>query len=253
MKVCATAGNDLQPGIATNRETGEAHECSIRRLEPMDVDNLHNLHLGIIRTTAAGTLAPRSRQYLLSQITDAGAIFGAFVGHELIAYSAIRFASGITRNYGPIVGVPSRELSLVCHMNGSVVLPSYRGSGLHRKLSALRMQYALEQGFAHAISAVSTDNHRSLANHFANHCFIKGLDRDDFVHNFYVHRDLRIAETSPSGQPSISLPLDDLEQHRLALRAGLWGCVLHKSAAHLRIGYYPPGQGANADQADGRR
>jgi ribosomal protein S18 acetylase RimI-like enzyme len=165
--------------------------------------------------------------YYTRAMAAGGAAFGAFDGDRMAGFGLVIFPGAHPDNLCrdlPDAAIDPRE---VAHLDGSAAHPAYRGHGIQRRLSELRMAYAAERGARHFLMTVSPGNPHSLRNHLNHGGFrVQALKRKySGVWRLILYRGLESEAPAVPG-PWECCRLDDLEAQRRLLAAGLVGVRL---------------------------
>ena len=97
--------------------------------------------------------------------------------NKVIASLIIRYPMSAEDNLGRDIGINNAELLRVVHMESAVVLPSYRGMGLQRKLLLFAESLIDKNKYQHLLATVSPDNpasYRSFEKCGYTHVMTKG-------------------------------------------------------------------------------
>ena len=92
----------------------------------------------------------------------------AFDGDRMIGFSLMIADGTGEKNLGTVLGYDEERLKKCVNFETTFVDPDYRGYGLQRMFSDIRTQEALRLGATEALTSVSPDNQRSMANLTAN-------------------------------------------------------------------------------------
>ncbi|UQZ81563.1 Acetyltransferase (GNAT) family protein [Paenibacillus konkukensis] len=139
----------------------ENMERQIRRLGHDDVEKIRSLMTDVIsRLPSQALFAMDEEEYLYEHIGDKGEIYGAFLDGRLVAYTVLKFADNLGREFG----VPEEELPFVAVLDSTVVHECARGRGLQRYFHQLREQRARERHCLYLYATVHPDNRPSINN-----------------------------------------------------------------------------------------
>ncbi len=153
-----------------------------------------------------------------------GAIIGAFDGNHLVGYGALCLPGAD----GPVRGadhlLPLSDLPRVAHLSSAMVLPAYRGRGLHRWLLQRRIEIAVGLGRRHLVSTAAPKNHCSWGNMVRAGLAIKRLITvGDGLLRCLIHRDLD-SQVHFDAEALVICDCTDIEHQRALLADGYWGC-----------------------------
>lgn len=150
-------------------------------------------------------------EFVVKHLGDPGVAFGVSDGDRLIAY-ALLIAPASDEDLSR--DLPHREIDPqdVAHLESCVVHPEYRGLGIQRRLTQLRLQSAMESGIGHVLSTISPKNLHSLHNHINCNGFkVRNLrSKYSGMWRFILHRKVKTAQQSliPDG----FCPVDDIDR-----------------------------------------
>jgi len=126
----------------------------------------------------------------------------------------------------------------VAHLDGSAVHPSYRGMGIQRRLSVLRVAFAADRGARHFLLTVSPANPHSLRNHLNEGGFRVRAIKQKYggLWRLILHRELDDDAPSLSGRRECRR-LDDIEGQQRLLAAGCCGVQVLGGATGIELAY----------------
>lgn len=176
--------------------------------------------------------------YYARVLAGSGAGFGAFDGSELAGYGIVTFPGVHPENLChdvPRIGIDPTE---VAHLDGSAVLPLYRGLSIQPRLSVLRIAYAADKGARHFLMTVSPLNPHSLRNHLNGGGFrVRALKpKYGGKWRLILHRELDSEEPTSVGEREIC-GLEDIDTQLQLLDRGFSGIRLANQDGAWRMAY----------------
>jgi len=182
-------------------------------------------------------------RFVRNHLGGRGETVGLFEAGRLVAYAMLGLPSGD----GPAdpmaaaLGLPPGEQGAVAHLASTMVLPEWRGRGLHNWLIRRRLARCAALDRPAVLSMVSPRNVASWHNLMRHGLVVRAIaplegDRPRYL----MHRDLRRDEVHDPGTAQ-AIALDDLDRQRALLGDGYCGfgtaqdrgqvCVLFGRAA----------------------
>ncbi len=218
--------------------------CMIRFLGQADLDALHALHRHVVeRLPHPAIFRADGRGFMVRHIAERGRTLGAYHDSELVGYAVLSFPRHDSDNLGLDLGFRGNRLLRTANYDGSAVHPRYRGNRLHRRMNALRAEYAIAAGYNQLFGTVSPLNSYSLRNHLTAGFFIKHfLIKYGGVERFLIHRDGCRAVLDPglkSGIGGERVALEDIRYQKELLANGYWGYDLVIAGERLLVDYAP--------------
>jgi GNAT superfamily N-acetyltransferase len=215
----ATRGTIGQVREGSNRST-------IRQLGLDDLDAILALQR-LARDSLAdpSLLADDPPEFFVQHLASPNRIDGIDRDGKLIAFAVLGLQMTEAENFGSHLGLPADRLARVAQLDGAVVAPAHRSSGLHARLVRWRIARALEFGCRDVLSTAAPRNIASWRNmvRFDLHAvalryLFGGLPR------FVLHRDL----DQPRRLDHDAAEVSPLEPERLqaAFAAGLVGVAV---------------------------
>jgi ribosomal protein S18 acetylase RimI-like enzyme len=179
---------------------------------------------------------PIDEEFVVKHVREAGAAFGVSDGDQLIAYGLLTVpasAENLSRD------LPHCEINPqdVAHMESCVVHPAYRGLGIQRQLTQLRLRFAMEKGIGHILMTISPKNFHSLHNQINCHGFkVRNLKfKYSGVWRFILHRKVQTAEQSLI--PDEWCPVDDIDRLQRIFSLGMVGVAIQPNSGRPQLGY----------------
>ena len=137
-----------------------ASDMRAERQDP-ETDDLKHFHGQDMRSAALFISDPRE-EIEYSLLNDF--CIAAFDGDLMVGFS-LMISGGIgEKNLGNVLGYSDEQLSKCVNFETTFIDPEYRGFGLQRMFTEVRTQEALRIGATEALTSVSPDNEKSLAN-----------------------------------------------------------------------------------------
>lgn len=179
---------------------------------------------------------PIDEEFVVKHIRHAGVAFGLSDGDRLIAYGLL-IVPASDENLSRELPACEIDPKDVAHMEGCVVHPAYRGLGIQRRLTQLRLQFALEKGIGHVLSTISPKNLHSLHNHINCNGFkVRNLKlKYSGKWSFILHRRVHTAEQSLI--PDDWCSLDDMDRLQRIFSLGLVGATMDANGGRPQLGY----------------
>jgi hypothetical protein len=179
-----------------------------------------------------------SEAYYARVIAGSGAGFGAFDGYSLAAYGIVTFPGVHAENL--CHDVPHLEIdpTEVAHLDGSAVLPAYRGLAIQQRLSVMRVAYAADKGARHFLMTISPMNPHSLRNHLNGGGFRAEAIKQKYggLWRFILYRSVDCEEPT-SVRERETCPLEVIELHQRLLAAGYSGIRLVNRETGFHLAY----------------
>ena len=141
-----------------------AADMRAERLDP-EVDDLKHFHGQDMRSAALFISDPREEiEYSLQN----DFCIAAFDDDLMVGFSLMIFGGEGEKNLGTVLGYDEERLKTCVNFETTFIDPAYRGYGLQRLFGQLRNEEAIRLGATEALTSVSPDNEKSLANVMAN-------------------------------------------------------------------------------------
>ena len=197
-----------------------------RQLEPDDgaaLEVLHQMVLDTLEHTDLFWVEMEPEEMIATYSGGKGLIIGVFDGAVLVGYGALCLPG----QEGPIRGadllLPESALPQVAHLSSAMVMPDYRGRGLHRWLLDRRVEIAVGLGRSHLLSTAAPRNHRSWGNMVRAGFAIKHLMVvGDGLLRCLVHRDISVTLRFDADEAE-TCHYADIDRQRSLLAEGYWG------------------------------
>ncbi len=218
-------------------------ELTCRRLEARDLPAVIVLHHRMRATLPRDLIAFETDAFFADHIQALGCIYGCFAGEELAAYAVLGLPGPDDANFGVDHGLSLADLRLVAHLDGAAVIEPWQGLGLQRALSVLRMREARRHGRQIMLSTAAPLNIPSLANLLLCGFEVRGLVEKFGGARFLMRRDLLPDEDIaardgfPDSLAGPSVPLKDMDGHRVMLAQGRRGVAL--DSVQQSLVYHP--------------
>jgi len=213
-----------------------------RRLRPDDLARVIALHEAAHRAAPVpGLFVRETDAFFAAHLGAEGAILGLETPDGTLAcYCVLGLpAAGSAENFGHALGLTEAELARVCHLDGTAVLPEWRGRGLQRRMTRRRLLLARAAGRDIALSTAAPGNVWSLANLTA-----EGLRVVALVEKYDALRLMLRADARTPGPPpprSRAVPLDgSAAEHRALLAEGWQGVAVARTPGAPALIYHPP-------------
>lgn len=229
-----------------------------RRLGPDDLARVVALHEAAHRAASApGLFVRETEAFFAAHLGAAGLMLGletpdgALAGYCVLGLPAAEAAE----NFGHALGLVPAELSRVCHLDGTAVLPAWRGCGLQRRLTRRRLALARTAGRDIALSTAAPGNVWSLANLTAEGLQVVALVEKYEGLRLMLQADARapaLPVDLPGRADAQAVPLDGgAARHRALLAEGWRGVAVQRPAgtAAPALLYLPPDAGRAEDGA----
>jgi len=142
---------------------------TIFRLGPEDLDTICDLQQQVVATLPDPALYhPRPRERLGQCLSKEGLVIGTLVNGNLVGFRSIFYPGSSADNLGRDIGLPVLALDTVAHLEGSAILPAYKGNRLQIRMTAQALRVAVaEHRFQHLLSTVAPSNVASILDKFA--------------------------------------------------------------------------------------
>ncbi len=182
-------------------------------------------------------------RFVRAHLGGSGETVGLFAAGQLVAYAML----GLPRNDGPpdpmatALGLPAAERGTVAHLASTMVLPGWRGRGLHNWLIRRRLARCAALGRPCVLSMVSPRNVASWHNLMRHGLVVRAIaplegDRPRYL----LHRDLRRDEVyDPASARAV--PLDNLDRQRVLLGDGYRGFGTAQDRGQVCVLFGRPG------------
>lgn len=219
----------------------ESSDLVTRRLTLADLAAVVALHQRVRATLPRDLIAYETDDFFADHMDRLGRIYGCFWGKDLVAYAVLGLPRHGDANFGTDHGLAGEELGRVAHLDGAAVLEPWQGQGLHRAMTALRMEAAWRHGRSIMLSTAAPLNIPSLCNLLLCGLRIRGLVQKFGGARFLLRRDVEEAdslaprECFPDYPAADRVALADLDGHHEALRRGLSGVALDGEATSLHV------------------
>lgn len=219
-----------------------------RRLGPDDLTRVIALHEAAHRAAARpGLFVRETPEFFAAHLGAQGLMLGLETSDRTLAgYCVLGLpAAEAATNFGHALGLAAPELGRVCHLDGTAVLPAWRGRGLQRWLTRRRLSLARAAGRDIALSTAAPGNVWSLANLTAEGLRVVALVPKYDGLRLMLRRDAGAPASIPHPRvPVRPVPLDGAaEEHRRLLSAGWQGVAVARSADGAALVYAPPPDG----------
>lgn len=228
-----------------------------RRLRPEDLARVITLHAAAHRAAPVPGLFVRETDAFFAAHLGAG---GAILGLEtpdgtLACYCVLGLpAATAPENFGHALGLTGAELARVCHLDGTAVLPEWRGRGLQRRMTRRRLALARAAGRDIALSTAALGNVWSLANLTAEGLRVVALIEKYDTLRLMLRADASAdagadtrASTRTPPPHARAVPLDGTAaEHRALLAEGWTGVAVARTPGTPSLIYLPPDRGPRA-------
>lgn len=206
-----------------------------RWLAPDEVGGVIALHHAIRQLVAPELLCRETDAFFHEHCRACGRILGLFANAELIGYGVLGLPKADEESFADQFGLTAEQRAAVATIDGSGILPRWRGNGLQRQLVAARIQAAGAAGRRIAVSTVAPGNLPSLRNLLAEGLTIRAVRPAFGGLRFMMRRDLDWPPKPATEGRWIAL--SDTSEAKAALMAGYQGWSLSEAAARPRIWY----------------
>lgn len=246
---------------AGDDRAGRAPPLTERRLGPDDLARVVALHAAAHRAAPVpGLFVRETEAFFAAHLGPAGLMLGLETpDRRLAGYCVLGLpAAEAEENFGHALGLSAADRGRVCQLDGTAVLPAWRGHGLQRRLTRRRLALAQAAGRDIALSTAALGNVWSLANLTA-----EGLEVVALVEKYDTLRLMLRADGRADGgagaradggagarpeAPGQAVPLEgDPARHRQALAAGWRGVRVVQAAGVPALLYLPPFAGRAGD------
>lgn len=145
---------------------GETCMFHLREAVPEDIDKVIALQGAIVDSLEdKDILAAYTDEEALEVLTNNCCFIAEAEGGEVAGYSVLILNTRIDEeNYGHYLGYDEEQLRKTASLDLTLVAPEYRGYGLQRLFTKIRIAYAIDSGATEALSTVSPDNPYSFRN-----------------------------------------------------------------------------------------
>jgi GNAT superfamily N-acetyltransferase len=182
-------------------------------------------------------------RFVRAHLGGRGETVGLVAADRLVAYAML----GLPRGDGPAdpmaaaLGMPPAGQATVAHLASTMVLPAWRGRGLHNWLIRRRLARCAALGRPCVLSMVSPRNVASWHNLMRHGLAVRAIaPLEGERPRYLMHRDLRRDEVCDYGTTQ-AVPLDDLDRQRALLGDGYRGFGAAQDRGRVCVLFGRPG------------
>lgn len=183
-------------------------------------------------------------QFVRAHLGERGETTGLFACDRLIAYAMLGLAQRDGRDRPMVpdpmadaLRLPTTERDTVAHLASSMVLPGWRGSGLHKWLIRYRLARCAALGRRHVMAMVSPRNVASWHNLIRHGLAVRAIEPLEGDRLRYIlYRDLHQKEAEGPQSAEYAFPAD-LNRQRALLARGCRGVAMTCAGDDVRLLY----------------